>query len=1191
MVAAYRSHTVANSASASYTINRPTGTTAGDVLVLCVLTDTGDHTDIGTPSGWTLAVGANSDQDFTRGRVFVKTAGGSEPTSYTVTHDGTSSVAILFCVQDGQVPGVYASASAGSGNNIQSPSITPSSSSGIEIRFVGFDGDGNNRQVTPPSGYTEPSGADLRNQSYTHGEACYKVLESSAATGALNHLASGSIVSRLGFTIFIPSAATSEDATATPNAVTATATIPAPAVDADAAATVTPEAVAAYASVPAPGVSTGEEPAEIEFVGATHSVTLSGSLPSGVQQGDVLLAIVSDQEVAGGPSGWTKLGSDRAGEFFSANVWAIQVGSSSPSLEWTGAESAPILDIVAYRNTSLPEVYAQSAAGSAVAPSVTTTEPDSVLVCLYSDEDTPEASPPSGMTLRTLESETAFNVAADQLITSPGSTGTRTFSDVGSAIGAWSVVLAPTVSAVHATATPGVVSVSAVAPSPSVDADAAATATPTVVAATVSIPAPDVDDGSVAAPPTVVDVTEASGFSTPLTVDAPDGLQAGDLLLAFHAADIGDLSDMPAPTDGAAWNLLDDYSDGTDTIQVRVWWKIAGSSEPSSWEFDQNDGADGTVIVVAYRDAADDTPTVEVAPGEPFSTSEVDTPGITPPSAASTELRFAAGTPFDENNAWTTPAGLSELADIQSSSYTTAVLAARDLESDSPTGIITFTASALLDHSVGVTVGIAGTASSGGDDATAQPAVVEAGASIPAPQPSAGSTVAAASVQATAGVPVPSVSAGVTASPSTVSAAASIPAPGAAAGSTANPGVAAVQASIPGATTGTGSTASAAAVEATASIPTPEVTAVTTASPEVVVTAAAIPEPGVAAGATASTIVVEATATVPAPTTSAGATASPGVVSATSTIPQATATTAATATPAVVEATAGVPAPDVSAGATATAGLVTATAAVPEPTVATGQIAHPVTVTASVVVPAPALVYGQTVTPSAVAASAAVPVPIVQSGSSSTATPATVDAQVSIPEPPVSAGAVASAAVVAVEATIPTSGVSASSTAQTDVVEAYTSIPAPSAGSGTTATPGTVTATTAIPTPTAEADVNATATPATVHAAATIPTPTAGAGATATPAVVLATAAVPTPTGTVLVTATAQAVEAYATIPAALVSTTARPNVVAAHATVPTPSVSTSDLPPEVDIRVGPPTRWWSASDPARRWQAAAPTR
>lgn len=1190
MVAAYRSHTVANSASASYTINRPTGTTAGDVLVLCVLTDTGDHTDIGTPSGWTLAVGANSGQEFTRGRVFVKTAGGSEPTSYTVTHDGTSSVAILFCVQDGQLPGVYASASAGSGNNVQTPSINPSSSSGIEIRFAGFDGDGNNRTVTPPSGYTEPSGADLRNQSYTHGEACYKVLESSAATGALNHLASGSIVSRLGFTIFIPSAATSVGETVTPGVVTATAAIPAPAVYADAAATVTPEVVAAYASIPAPGVSTGEEPAEIEFVGATHSVTLSGSLPSGVQQGDVLLAIVSDEEVAGGPSGWTKLGSDRAGEFFSANVWAIQVGSSSPSLEWTGAESAPILDIVAYRNTSLPEVYAQSAAGSAVAPSVTTTEPDSVLVCLYSDEDTPEASPPSGMTRRTLESETAFNVAADQLITSPGSTGTRTFGDVGNAIGAWSVVLAPTVSAVHATATPGVVSVSAVVPSPSVDADAAATATPTVVAATVSIPAPDVDDGSVAAPPTVVDVTEASGFSTPLTVDAPDGLQAGDLLLAFHAADVGDLTDMPAPT---TWNLLDEYTAGSNRVQVRIWWKIAGESEPSVWNFQQADEADGVVIVVAYRDAATDTPTVAIEPGDPIPSNQVDTPGITPPSTAAVEIRYAAGLPSGAvATSWTAPDGFDELADVQSNVYTTAALAHRELDSDDPTGTETFTASGNLNYWAGVTVAFAGTGTSpGGEDATAQPATVEAAVSVPDPSASAGSTAAAASLQAAAVVPLPSVSAAAAVAPFTVSAAVSIPAPGAAAASTATASVVSAEASIPGATASTGSTASAAAVEATASIPTPEVTAVTTASPEVVEAAAAIPEPGVAAGATASTIVVEATATVPAPTTSAGATASPGVVSAISTIPQATATTAVTATPAVVEATAGVPIPDVSAGATATAGLVTATAAVPEPTVATGQIAHPVTVTASVVVPAPALVYGQTVTPSAVAASVAVPVPIVQSGSSSTATPGTVDAQVSIPEPSVSAGAVASAAVVAVEATIPASGVSASSTAQTDVVEAYASIPAPSAGSGATATPGTVTATTAIPTPTAEADVNATATPATVHAAATIPTPTAGAGATATPAVVLATAAVPTPTGTVLVAATAQAVEAYAAIPAALVSTTARPDVVAAHVTVPTPSVSTSDLPPEVDIRVGPPTRWWSASDPARRWHAAAPTR
>src|SRR5690606_15614329 len=81
--AAYRSHTTASSGSGSYTIGRPSGLAEGDVLGLAAWTDTADATSIVGPSGWTLVLSENSAEEYTRGRVWVTTAGLSEPSTYT----------------------------------------------------------------------------------------------------------------------------------------------------------------------------------------------------------------------------------------------------------------------------------------------------------------------------------------------------------------------------------------------------------------------------------------------------------------------------------------------------------------------------------------------------------------------------------------------------------------------------------------------------------------------------------------------------------------------------------------------------------------------------------------------------------------------------------------------------------------------------------------------------------------------------------------------------------------------------------------------------------------------------------------------------------------------------------------------------------------------------------------------------
>src|SRR5690606_15674706 len=280
----------------------------------------GNVTQMNTPSGsgWTLVASQASGQEYTRGRAWVKVAGGSEPSSYTLTQEsGNYGVAVLVAIRDGATPVVAASNSAGSGNAVTTPGITPTGANDLEIRFAAADGDGTSRTFTPPSGFVEF--ADLNNQGFTAVQGVYRQLSSASPTGNVNHTASGTIVSRLGITIAVP-APSSGDATAEPDTVTATAAIPAP--------------TASDGSTPPP-------PSPPVLRGANYAAgrtpNLVVPLPDGVTEGDVLLAAIgtdvgsiNDLSISG--SGWTiAQTSDPVEHDARARLWWKFAGGSEPS--------------------------------------------------------------------------------------------------------------------------------------------------------------------------------------------------------------------------------------------------------------------------------------------------------------------------------------------------------------------------------------------------------------------------------------------------------------------------------------------------------------------------------------------------------------------------------------------------------------------------------------------------------------------------------------------------------------------------------------------------------------------------------------------------------------------------------------------------------------------------------------------
>ncbi|MDH2429312.1 hypothetical protein [Sphaerisporangium sp. TRM90804] len=177
--------------------------------------------------------------------------------------------------------------------------------------------------------------------------------------------------------------------------------------------------------------------------------------------------------------------------------------------------------------------------------------------------------------------------------------------------------------------------------------------------------------------------SRASGTTGSFTVSKPSGVLSGHRLLAFHFCDVGTtLGSMGTPTGGASWGTaIGTRSEGDDTLLGKVWAKTAGGSEPSSYTFTQNSGADGVVIIVAVRDWDASSSEVVLSQSNPESAA-MGTPATTPHATNDLEIRVAAGSQGGASGAtWTPPQddGWSELADRQSGSYTTASLAAKQL--------------------------------------------------------------------------------------------------------------------------------------------------------------------------------------------------------------------------------------------------------------------------------------------------------------------------------------------------------------------------------------------------------------------------------------------------------------------------------------------------------------------------------
>jgi hypothetical protein len=143
----------------------------------------------------------------------------------------------------------------------------------------------------------------------------------------------------------------------------------------------------------------------------------------------------------------------------------------------------------------------------------------------------------------------------------------------------------------------------------------------------------------------------ATGTTGSANVTKPSGTVEGDLLLAFHNNDVGDLVDMGTPSGGTTWEP--GLANFADPGPMKTWWKFAGASEPSTYGFTQDAGADGAITIVRVTGADPAVDPVWFGPNQNLTNAAtINTPASTPISTDDLEYRAAFGTGASGTPTW-----------------------------------------------------------------------------------------------------------------------------------------------------------------------------------------------------------------------------------------------------------------------------------------------------------------------------------------------------------------------------------------------------------------------------------------------------------------------------------------------------------------------------------------------------------
>lgn len=200
----------------------------------------------------------------------------------------------------------------------------------------------------------------------------------------------------------------------------------------------------------------------------------------------------------------------------------------------------------------------------------------------------------------------------------------------------------------------------------------------------------------------------AQTTTTNCTALKPTGTVAGDLLIAIHGSDQdGSLAAMTAPS---GWTLIGSSSSFTTAGFIKVWSKVATSSEPSSYTFADDASADavlGIVCIAAgtYKSSAPFT-TGPTFTGSNGATNLHAAPSVTAVGGGLLVTGHFGGTSTNGTRSYIPPSGMTERVDVAPSGWVVLEVNTLAVAADGATGTKTAVCSSSIPF-YGVALSIA----------------------------------------------------------------------------------------------------------------------------------------------------------------------------------------------------------------------------------------------------------------------------------------------------------------------------------------------------------------------------------------------------------------------------------------------------------------------------------------------------
>jgi hypothetical protein len=382
------------SGSTSLTINKPSKTQSGDVLVAHVVAQTAGNS-VAAPTGWQIIKRQDTSSSLATA-TYYKVAGSSEPSSYTWTF-GTSGEASGTI---GDYVGVNTTTPIDTSNTQYNNGVSTVDNTGVTTTYANdmlVDAVGIIRaaSVQAPTGFTE--GAFSASNANTASQLFDETDTSTGATGTIHTtmpIGTYSTVTQL--IALIPASATPP--------------------------------------TPPSGISLRSSSANTSG-GSSSSLVLN--VPAGTQSGDVMVAHVVVRTAGNTitvPTGWTQIVRQDTGSALSTVAYYKIAGSSEPSsYTWTfgtaGEASGGIGSYIGVNNTTpIDTSHGQLNASSNNVDNtgVTTTEANDMLVYAAGVVEATSVNPPSGFTESSSSASNSLTTSevSGKIDSSTGATGT-----------------------------------------------------------------------------------------------------------------------------------------------------------------------------------------------------------------------------------------------------------------------------------------------------------------------------------------------------------------------------------------------------------------------------------------------------------------------------------------------------------------------------------------------------------------------------------------------------------------------------------------------------------------------------------------------------------------------------------------------------------------------------------------------